>query len=156
MILKNESRNDLQPKRRKSKKWLGRFAGVVLIALAAFVYVRYYYVFGTGVKSGELNYLVYKGVIFKTYEGKLIQTGFRADKPGGLQSNQFDFSVEDKEIAEKLMLSSGKNVQLHYREYFAPLPWRGYTKFIVDSIITIEEPRQDLHQEIAPHVLETL
>ena len=52
--------NDLQPKRRKSKKWLGRFAGVVLIALAAFVYVRYYYVFGTGVKSGELNYLVYK------------------------------------------------------------------------------------------------
>ena len=47
-----------------------------------FVYVRYYYVFGTGVKSGELNYLVYKGVVFKTYEGKLIQSGFRADKPG--------------------------------------------------------------------------
>ncbi|HHV86401.1 MAG TPA: hypothetical protein GXX42_11405 [Petrimonas sp.] len=148
--------NDLQPKKKKSRKWLGRFLGIVLIVLAVFAYVRYYYVFGTGVKSGELNYLVYKGVIFKTYEGKLIQTGFRADKPGGLQSNQFDFSVEDKEIAEKLMLSSGKHVQLHYKEFFAPIPWRGYTKFIVDSIISIEEPRPDLQQEIVPYVLDTM
>ncbi len=148
--------NDLQPKKKKSKKWLGRFLGIVLIVLAVFAYVRYYYVFGTGVKSGELNYLVYKGVIFKTYEGKLIQTGFRADKPGGLQSNQFDFSVEDKGIAEKLMLSSGKHVQLHYKEFFAPIPWRGYTKFIVDSIISIEEPRPDLQQEIVPYVLDTM
>ena len=148
--------NDLQPKKRRSRKWFGRFIGIILIAFTIFVYVRYYYVFGTGVKSGELNYLVYKGVIFKTYEGKLIQTGFRADKPGGLQSNQFDFSVENKEIAEKLMLSSGKNVQLHYKEFFAPIPWRGYTKFIVDSIISIEEPRPDLQHEIAPYVLDTM
>ncbi|CAK7026291.1 MAG: hypothetical protein PHT14_03585 [Petrimonas sp.] len=148
--------NDLQPKKRRSRKWFGRFLGIILIAFTIFVYVRYYYVFGTGVKSGELNYLVYKGVIFKTYEGKLIQTGFRADKPGGLQSNQFDFSVENKEIAEKLMLSSGKNVQLHYKEFFAPIPWRGYTKFIVDSIISIEDPHPDLQHEIAPYVLDTM
>ncbi|MDD3788615.1 MAG: hypothetical protein PHO94_07955 [Petrimonas sp.] len=132
--------DDLQPKKKKKKVW-GWFLFFILLAVGIFVYVRYYYPFGTGVKSGELNYLVYKGVVFKTYEGKLIQTGFRADKPGGLQSNQFDFSVEKKEIAEKLMLSSGKQVQLHYTEYFAPLPWRGYTKFIVDSIIEIQEPK---------------
>ncbi len=28
---------------------------------------------------------------------------------------------------------------LHYKEYFATLPWRGYTKFVVDSIVSIEE-----------------
>lgn len=148
--------NDLQPKKKKSKKWLGWFLGIILIALGVFVYVRYYYVFGTGVKSGELNYLVYKGVMFKTYEGKLIQTGFRADKPGGLQSNQFDFSVENKEIAEKLMISSGKNVQVHYKEYFAPIPWRGYTKFIVDSIISIEEPVANPQDEVMPYILESM
>lgn len=148
--------SDLQPKKRRSRKWLGWFFGIILIALATFVYVRFYYVFGTGVKSGKLNYLVYKGVIFKTYEGKLIQTGLRADKPEGLQSNQFDFSMENKEIAEKLMLSSGKNVQLHYKEFFAPIPWRGHTKFIVDSIISIEDSRPDFQHEIAPYVLETM
>lgn len=149
--------DDLQPKKKRSRKGLLVFLGILLLALGIFVYVRYYYVFGTGVKSGELNYLVYKGVVFKTYEGKLIQTGFRADKPGGLQSNQFDFSVEDKEIADRLMVASGKNVQLHYREYFAPIPWRGYTKFIVDSIISISDaPDPTTEEELTPYILETM
>lgn len=149
--------NDLKPKRIRSRKGLMWFLGILIVALSIIVYVRYYYVFGTGVKSGELNYLVYKGVVFKTYEGKLIQSGFRADKPGGLQSNQFDFSVEDEEIAKLLMISSGKNVQLHYKEYFGTLPWRGYTKFIVDSIISIDEPvSPDLSEELTPYILESL
>ncbi|WP_352422888.1 hypothetical protein [Proteiniphilum sp.] len=139
---------------RKGLLW---FLGIVILALGIFMYVRFYYVFGTGVKAGELNYLVYKGVVFKTYEGKLIQSGFRADRPGGLQSNQFEFSVVDKEIAEQLMISSGKNVQLHYKEYFGKLPWRGYTKFIVDSIIMIEEkPNRDLEEELTPYILESM
>ncbi len=151
--------NDLKPKRKRGKKLLAWFVAIVLVSLSVFVYVRYYYVFGTGVKSGELNYMVYKGVVFKTYEGKLIQTGFRADKPGGLQSNQFEFSVKDKAIAEKLMLSSGKFVQLHYKEYFAAIPWRGYTTFIVDSIITIEEPEKlmdKVDEDVVPYALESI
>ena len=39
---------------------------VLIAALAGWVYYRYYFVFGEGVKSGELNYVVKKGVIFKT------------------------------------------------------------------------------------------
>lgn len=151
--------DDLKPTmKRKMRKGLLWFLGILILALGIFVYVRFYYVFGTGVKSGELNYLVYKGVIFKTYEGKLIQSGFRADKPGGLQSNQFEFSVVDKKIAEQLMISSGKNVQLHYKEYFGKLPWRGYTKYIVDSIIMIEErPRNEtLEEELTPYILESM
>src|SRR5690554_7148308 len=108
--------DDLRPKKKRGRKVMRWLLTLLILSLAIFVYVRYYYVFGTGVKSGELNYLVYKGVVFKTYEGKLIQSGFRADKPGGLQSNQFEFSVEDKEIAQRLMVASGKMVQLHYRD----------------------------------------
>ena len=132
--------DELKPRNNRKKKFLGWTTFIIILALGIFVYVRFYYVFGTGVKSGELNYLVHKGVVFKTYEGKLIQSGFRAEKSSGLQSNQFEFSVVDKAIAEKLMLAGGKNVQLHYKEYFAPLPWLGYTKYIVDSIIDIQEP----------------
>lgn len=152
--------DDLKPTKKRMRKGLLWFLGILIAALAIFIYVRFYYVFGSGVKSGELNYLVYKGVIFKTYEGKLIQSGFRADKPGGLQSNQFDFSVVDEEIAKQLMVSSGKNVQLHYKEYFGKLPWRGYTKFIVDSIIMIEEkptvPDMQLEEELTPYILDSM
>lgn len=147
--------NDLEPKKRKSHKGLWITLLVLLIALGGFLYWKYFFVFGEGVKAGELNYIVYKGVVFKTYEGKLIQTGFRADKPGGLQSNQFDFSVADKDIAERLMTEGGKNVQLHYKEYNGALPWRGYTRYIVDSIISIQEPTPEtIEEQITPYILE--
>ena len=138
------------PKRKsKVKRYVLLF---IVLALSVFVFVRYYFVFGTGVKSGELNYLVHKGVVFKTYEGKLIQSGFRADKPEGFQSNQFEFSVADKALAEELMGASGKNVQLHYKEYFAVIPWRGFTKFIVDSIIDInnDKPNSNIPYNAIP------
>lgn len=148
---------ELQPKKKKSKKFLRWFLLIVFLILTGMVYWKYFFVLGEGVKAGELNYLVYKGVIFKTYEGKLIQTGFRADKPGGLQSNQFDFSVADKEIANRLMTESGKQVQLHYKEYNGALPWRGYSKYVVDRIISIEEKNQGtIEQELTPYIIENL
>jgi len=112
----------------------------VIVILAGVGYYRYYWVFGEGVKSGELNYVVKKGYVFKTFEGKLIQSGFRSRSPGSVQSYEFEFSVGKNNVAEKLMLSSGKEVELHYKEYLHAIPWRGYTNFIVDSIIAIREP----------------
>ena len=50
------------------KKFLGIFIVLLLVAGGIFVYYRFFFVFGEGVKSGELNYVVYKGVVFKTYE----------------------------------------------------------------------------------------
>lgn len=116
------------------KRVWGIGAVLVVIALAAFVYLRYYFVFGEGVKSGELNYVVYKGVLFKTYEGKLIQSGIRSQS-GAIQSYEFEFSVEDADLAHELMMQGGQTVELHYKEYFGALPWRGFTKYIVDSIV---------------------
>lgn len=111
---------------------------VLLLILAGglFCYFRFYFVFGEGVKSGELNYVVYKGFLFKTYEGKLIQSGIRSKAVGSIQSYEFEFSVENPELAERLMLQSGRTLELHYKEYFGALPWRGFTKYIVDSIIS--------------------
>ena len=122
------------------KKFLGIFIVLLLVAGGIFVYYRFFFVFGEGVKSGELNYVVYKGVVFKTYEGKLIQSGIRSKTAGSVQSYEFEFSVDDEELARELMLQSGKTLELHYKEYFGALPWRGYTKFIVDSIIVKPQP----------------
>jgi len=110
---------------------------VLLVLFAGFVFIRYYYVFGEGVKTGQLNYVVYKGYLFKTYEGKIIQSGFRSQNAGSIQSYEFAFSVEDKALADSLMLCGGKEVELHYKEYIGVLPWRGVSKYIVDGIIAV-------------------
>ena len=114
----------------------------IAAVLAAATYFRFFFVFGEGVKSGELNYVVYKGVLFKTYEGKLIQTGIRSKVAGAIQSYEFEFSVENEALARELMLQGGKTLELHYKEYFGALPWRGFTKFVVDSIITVRPAEQ--------------
>ena len=66
----------------------------------------------------------------------LPESGIRSKTAGSIQSYEFEFSVDNEDLARRLMLEGGKTVELHYKEYFGALPWRGFTKFIVDSIIT--------------------
>ena len=122
------------------KKFLRLSAVVIVVILLVVVYWRYFFVFGEGSKAGQLNFFVKKGYIFKTYEGKLIQSGLRSRTPGTVQSYEFEFSVINKRIADTLMVSGGKEVELHYKEYLGAIPWRGYSAYIVDSIIAIRMP----------------
>lgn len=121
------------------KKFLTIFITVLILSTGLFVYFKYYYVFATGVKSGVLNYAVYKGNLFKTYEGKLIQQGFGAQKSGSFQSYEFAFSVDDSAVFHQLERNSGKVFDLHYREYHGRLPWRGHSVYIVDSILAMRD-----------------
>ena len=116
------------------KNFMGKFLIIALLLLGLLVWWQYYYVFGEGVKSGELNYVVKKGNIFKTYEGKLIQSGFKSKTVGTIQSYEFEFSVANDSIANVLMNNSGQYFDLHYKEYKKSLPWRGFSVFIVDEI----------------------
>ncbi|MCU0318517.1 MAG: hypothetical protein MUE88_00345 [Flavobacteriales bacterium] len=120
------------------RQHLWKIVLTLVLILTAVVYFRYFWVFGTGVKAGELNYLVHKGVVFKTYEGKMIQTGIRSQN-GTLESFEFIFSVQDERIAQQLMVNSGNQFNLHYKEYLAALPWRGHSNYVVDSIISMEK-----------------
>jgi hypothetical protein len=112
---------------------------IILLVLAGFIYWKYYFVFGEGAKAGELNFLVKKGYVFKTWEGKLVQSGLRSKSPNTIQSYEFDFSVANEQIAMQLMSNEGKTVNLHYKEYKGSLPWRGHSAYIVDSVISITD-----------------
>jgi hypothetical protein len=105
----------------------------LLIILVGFVYFRFYWVFAEGTKAGILNTFQKKGYIFKTYEGKIIQSGFKVN----IQSNEFEFSVTSESVAKTLLENSGKDVELHYKSYFGSLPWRGMQTFIVDSVYEV-------------------
>jgi hypothetical protein len=113
---------------------------IIVIAGVWFAW-HFYWVLGEGVKAGQLNYFNKKGYVFKTYEGKLIQAGFQGGQTGSVQSNEFRFSVVNESVANKLMSNSGKEFELHYKEYMGALPWRGTSEFVVDSIYSIRDAR---------------
>jgi len=116
------------------KKKIFRYTIIILvIGLASFIYGRFYWEFGHGTKAGVLNTFMKKGYIFKTYEGKIIQSGFKAN----VQSNEFEFSVTNENVAKILLANSGREVELQYKEYFGALPWRGMQKYVVDSVYDI-------------------
>ena len=124
------------------KKLIGFGSLAAILLIAGFIFFRFYFVFGEGVKAGELNFVVYKGYVFKTYEERVIQAGFGKGKganAGAIQSYEFDFSITDKEIADSLMRCGGKTVELRYKEYLGALPWRGKQKYIVDGIVSVRE-----------------
>lgn len=117
--------------------------GMLLAAFAVWFFFKFYFVFGTGVKAGELNLFVYKGYVFKTYEGRLIQAGYSSKSSNtGVQSNEFNFSVKDENVARQLERSAGKFVELHYKEYLGTLPWRGMTTYVVDSVLSVSSVTQ--------------
>lgn len=112
---------------------------IVVIAFAIFIFFRFFFVYSSGVNSGDINYFQKEGVIFKTYEGKMIQSGFKSSEKGtdGLHSNEFKFSVTDKAVADSLMRCSGKRVELRWKRYFGTLPWRGNSQYIATEILSV-------------------
>jgi hypothetical protein len=111
---------------------------VIIAILIGVFYYRYEFVFGDGTKAGTMNYFVHKGYLFKTYEGKLIQSGFKAPTQGTLQSNEFMFSVTSQKVADELTKNAGAFVEVHYKEYLHTLPWRGVSVFVVDSVLSVK------------------
>lgn len=129
----------------RGKKFFGWFFGIALVGLAIWFFFKFYFVFGAGVKAGELNLFVYKGYVFKTYEGRLIQAGYNSKNSNAtIQSNEFNFSVTDENVARQLERCAGKTVELHYKEYLGALPWRGMSCYVVDSVLSVSTSTEPL------------
>jgi hypothetical protein len=122
----------------KIKKALSIGTFIVVIVFAIFLFFKFYFVFGDGIKSGDLNYFVHNGYIFKTYEGKIIETNSRSLTAVPVPPVEFSFSVENKVVADSLMRCNGKIVEVHYKEYLGILPWRGVNKIVVDRIVSVK------------------
>ncbi|MCQ2230215.1 MAG: hypothetical protein MJZ13_10805 [Bacteroidales bacterium] len=120
------------------KKFVFLFMFVLMLALGGWLYLRYGFVFGEGIKAGTLNKVERMGYVFKTYEGTVILAGIKSGTTvGSVQSNEFRFSVVDETLADSLMRCSGMQVELRYKEYKHPLLWRGYETAIVTEIVSV-------------------
>ena len=119
-------------------KVLTTILGILLLGLAVFVYVKFFFVYSEGTNEGDINYFQREGFIFKTYEGKMIQTGYNSHNTSAtIQSNEFKFSVVDERIAQQIDNNSSRQIKLHWKRYLGTLPWRGNSQFVVDSIISV-------------------
>ncbi len=122
-------------------KILTTVVSVLLLGLAIFVYVKFFFVYSEGTNEGDINYFQREGFVFKTYEGKMIQTGYNSHNTSAtIQSNEFKFSVVDDRIAEQIDSNSSRQIKLHWKRYLGTLPWRGNSQFVVDSIISVKKP----------------
>lgn len=111
------------------------FTVIILLLAAGFIYIKWCFVYSEGVNEGDINYFQKEGYIFKTYEGKMIQTGYNSrNAKATIQSNEFRFSVKDPKVAEKINNSSSRQMKLHWQRYLGTLPWRGNSQYVVDSI----------------------
>ncbi|MDR1746721.1 MAG: hypothetical protein LBR49_05560 [Tannerella sp.] len=141
---------EVQQRHRKWRKIRNIFWLVIILGLLIFVAIRYYCPYSDGIKSGQLEYVHREGVIFKTYEGRILQSGVRNDENEVIiLPSRFEFSVKNKSLAERLMRAERQNVEVHYTKYFGALPWRGDSRFVVDSIISITlVERDDIVREV--------
>ena len=109
----------------------------VVIGLVIFAFL-YWGVYERGVMAGKVLRITQKGVIFKTYEGKLNLETFGALKGASPIAESFDFSVEgdQTEVIKELeqVALSGERVNLKFVKRFAAFPWRGDTKYFVEGI----------------------
>lgn len=130
-------------------KVLTTISAIVIIGLSLFIYIRFYFVYSEGVNEGDINYFQREGFIFKTYEGKMIQTGYNSKNSNAtIQSNEFKFSVEDARIAEQLNEISSNQVKLHWHRYLGTLPWRGKSLYIVDSIMYVHPTKMSPDDDV--------
>jgi hypothetical protein len=110
---------------------------VVLIGVAVLSYM-YWGVYEKGVMAGKVLRISEKGVMFKTYEGKINLETFGALKGTSPIAESFDFSVEgdEKELIKQLEIValSGERVNLNYIKRYVRFPWRGDTKYFVTRI----------------------
>jgi uncharacterized membrane protein YukC len=120
------------------KKTTGRIFRWILLLIVLFVFIfiyfKYYYTYSEGYRAGLLQKFSNKGFVFKTYEGELILSSVISTSNVALASEKFLFSVTNKNMITKFDTLQGKNVIVHYAEKKGVLPWRGDSRYLVDSI----------------------
>ena len=110
------------------------YAGVsLLIIFVIYICFIYFVTFSEGYRAGELIKISKRGLLFKTWEGRLSQ--------GVSEEQQFNFSVQksDKEVIEKLKEFQGERVKVTYIERFGTFYWLGDTKYYVKEVDLINE-----------------
>jgi hypothetical protein len=133
-----ESDSFIKKTARTTMKIVKRILIIALVLGIATLAFLYWGVYERGVMAGKVLRITEKGMVFKTYEGKLNLESFGALKGTSPIAETFDFSVESDqaEIIKQLqeVSLSGERVNLHFVKRYAQFPWRGDTKYFIEQV----------------------
>ena len=120
------------------QKMLKIFKRFLLIVILLGLGVLAFFYWGTyeeGVMAGKVLSVTQRGIIFKTYEGKISMESFGSLKGVSPIAETRDFSVEKSETevikALEAVALSGERVNLHFVRRYWRFPWRGESKYFV-------------------------
>lgn len=100
-----------------------------------------------GERTGMINKVSEKGLIWETYEGQLALEGI-VSKDGSSGANVWDFSIDRQaehgedtaKLVQKLReyMRTGQKVRIEYIEQLSTWPWRSETDYLIQSVEPIE------------------
>jgi len=133
-----ESETLVQKVKRKISGFLKKLIlAVVVVGLGALGFM-YWGVYERGVWAGKVLSVSEKGIVFKTFEGKLSMESFGALKGTSPIAETRDFSIEgqNQQVIQELqaVALSGDRVNLHFVKRYMTFPWRGDTKYFVEKV----------------------
>lgn len=123
-------------RRHNRLRWiLISLAAVIVIAIIFWAWTRYFHPYSESQECGYIEKVTNEGLLFKTYEGKMMSEKILPDTTRRYYCDFF-FTIKDDSVAKNVMRSAGtgQRVRLSYIEYKGRLPWRGQTKIIVTDI----------------------
>lgn len=133
-----ESESFIKKTARTTMKIVKRILLIALVLGIATLAFMYYGVYEKGVWAGKVLSVSEKGMIFKTYEGKISMESFGALKGTSPIAETRDFSIEksDEQVIQDLQQVAlrGDRVTLHFVKRYITFPWRGDTKYFVDKV----------------------
>lgn len=124
---------------RRTTKKVVRTIIIILLLGAAVTFAFFYWgVYDDGFISGRIIRVSKKGVLFKTYEGKINLETFGALRGTSPIAESFDFSIErgDDALIQQLQDAAlkGELVNLHFIKRYAAFPWRGDTRYFAVKV----------------------
>ena len=124
---------------KRTTKKVFKITGITLLIIAIGVFCFLYWgTYEDGVMAGKILRVSQKGMLFKTYEGKINLETFGALKGTSPIAESFDFSIEksETELIKQLqeVSLSGERVNLYFVKRYVGFPWRGDTKYFATRV----------------------
>ncbi len=133
-----ESESFVKKTARTTMKIIKRILIIALLLGIGVLAFMYWGVYERGVMAGKVLRVTEKGMVFKTYEGKISLESFGALKGVSPVAETFDFSIEadQTEVVQQLqeVALSGERVNLYFVKRYMKFPWRGDTSYFIEKV----------------------